>query len=251
MSLFPGPTLFCRLSPAPSYKRSSWCLWSPGAAAKLVPSCSPSAWASSPLLLPPPHPSSQQFHIKEPLIFCGLSSLLGRGWGGCGGVRVGAGRGVGAGWGTAAFQSLFRKRSPGILCGPSPCGESGPASDGSPAVRPAGCPGSGLWLLCGRRPATLAFTRFPLQVPLVFSPNLLFWGLQVSHSSRLFPLPSAGTREPLQSPSPFFPSLTGITALLLPSTPLCGLRTLDALGGFPPVTGRPCSCTCMGAKEHV
>lgn len=175
--------LFHRLSPASSCKRSSWYLWGPGAVAKLVPSCSASARASSPPCFAPAPPqfhSSFQLKYLSYSVFCLLS----------GGVRVGVG--VGGRGGALLHVRAFSRTVSVASCG----GDSGPASATIPAVKPAECPRSGS-CVCSAWPHwhVLPFPRRPssssLQTP------LLLWGLAVPIHLCHSPFPSAGTHDPL------------------------------------------------------
>lgn len=127
-ALFPDSALSDRLSPACVFRQEEQLF--PLGASRLRPSWSPPVLRQPglplPLLWPPPHPSSQQFQIKVLLIFCSLS------WG-C----------VEEGLGAAGFQSLFQNSTSGIPWWAFSLGESGPASDRSPAVKPPECPGPG------------------------------------------------------------------------------------------------------------
>lgn len=100
---FPDCALLDRLNPASSDKASRACAvststWSPGAAAKLVPSGFTSARASSvPLLLPSPTLVHSSFKLN--CISCSVVCPLSDG----GPLRVGSEK-----WGAAPFQSRLR-----------------------------------------------------------------------------------------------------------------------------------------------
>lgn len=192
-ALFPDSALSDRLSPACIFRQEEQLF--PLGASELRPSWSPPVLRQPglplPLLWPPPYPSSQQFQIKVPLIFCGLS------WG-C----VEEGLGAGRGWEPPGFRA-FSRTAPLASCnGPSLCGSLGRPLIGA---LQSGCqcaPGLGSVRLCLAPPV---LPPFPLQALLVFSSDLHFGGVSWMPcvTPYCFPSPSVGTHDPFPSPAPF------------------------------------------------
>lgn len=179
-ALFPDSALSDRLSPACIFRQEEQLF--PLGASELRPSWSPPVLRQPglplPLLWPPPYPSSQQFQIKVPLIFCGIS------WG-C----VEEGLGAGRGWERPGFRA-FSRTAPLASCnGPSLCGSLGRPLIGALQSGRQGAPGLGSVCLCLAPPV---LPPFPLQVLLVFSPDLHFGGGGLMVAMRhpmLFPFP--------------------------------------------------------------